>query len=191
MTGALRTQVHEVRGMTTQVFDQLPHCAGPASRSQGIHVAESAALWAGPRGRAGGASGGFLTACRSGCRGAAAADTGAVVPIHQPPGGGARALYLLPFFDMLNTSLSDSDVSTKAGLFRALEYAQWRRRSSCSSVECRRRAAHSQSPLRNSSRRSRALKRTGFDEGASIRLRAASFIARSASMYWCVVAVSS
>jgi hypothetical protein len=34
------------------------------------------------------------------------------------------------------------------------------------------------------SRRSRALKRIGLDDGLFIRLRAASFMVRSASMYW-------
>lgn len=50
---------------------------------------------------------------------------------------------------------------------------------------------HSQSASRKARRRSLALKRIDFDDGASMRLRAASFMARSASMYWCVVAVSS
>ena len=81
--------------------------------------------------------------------------------------------------------------TVKARLCPHRDYAEYFRRppflSGASGVP----TAHSQSPSRKSSSRSLALKRTGFDDGASMRLRTASFISRSASMYWCVVAMSS
>jgi len=84
---------------------------------------------------------------------------------------------------MTNTSYTKYQVSTKPGLLRVRDYSQQRRRAPGSNVESGYRSAHSQSAFRKDSSWSLALKRTGFDDGASMRLRAASFIARSASIY--------